>query len=155
LVAVVSTLCFLNSLPGELVFDDHEVIATNLDVRPHSSLTSIFRNDFWGEPLDSNHSHKSYRPATILTFRLNYLIHGLQPLGYHVVNVGMHVAVSVLFVSACDVIFQGLTSSDSATLLAGLIFAIHPIHTEAVANVTGRADVQCALFYLLSFLSFT
>ena len=41
------------------------------------------------------HSHKSYRPLTVLTFRLNYVLHGLRPVGFHLVNVVLHAAVSV------------------------------------------------------------
>lgn len=125
--------------------------------RPSSPLSSLFANDFWGIPLQSNDSHKSYRPITVLTFRWNFLIGGLNPVGYHVVNVLLHSAVSVLFLHFCTRIFSGYVSSQisSLSLLCGLFFAIHPIHTEAVANVVGRADILCALFYLLALLSYT
>lgn len=42
-------------------------------------------------------SHKSYRPLCVLTFRWNYATHGLDPLGYHLVNVILHIVVSVLY----------------------------------------------------------
>lgn len=124
--------------------------------RPSSSLSSLFMNDFWGIPLQSNDSHKSYRPITVLTFRWNYLVGGLNPIGYHVINILLHSAVSVLFHHVCSRIFHGYLSSQtsSLSLLCGLFFALHPIHTEAVANVVGRADVLCGLFYLLAFLSY-
>ena len=124
--------------------------------RPSSPLSSLFMNDFWGIPLQSNESHKSYRPVTVLTFRWNYLIGGLNPIGYHVINILLHSSVSVLFLHVCTRIFHGYISSQtsSLSLLCGLFFAVHPIHTEAVANVVGRADVLCALFYLLAFLSY-
>lgn len=117
-------------------------------------LWSVFTNDFWGEPIYSNTSHKSYRPLTILTFRWNYAIGGLDPTGYHLVNIVLHGLNSALFVTTCNVIFQGMTSCQSRTLLASLLFVVHPIHTEAVANVVGRADLLCAFFYLVSFLSY-
>lgn len=124
--------------------------------RPSSPLSSLFRNDFWGIPLQSNESHKSYRPITVLTFRWNYFIGGLNPIGYHLVNVLLHSLVSVLFLNFCTRIFHGYLTlqTSSLSLLCGLFFAVHPIHTEAVANVVGRADVLCGLFYLLALLSF-
>ena len=75
-------------------------------------------------------SHKSYRPLTVATFRLNYMLHELQPLGYHLVNVLLHSAVCYLYVLLCGVVFSEVWPA----LIAGLLFAVHPIHTEAVSN---------------------
>ena len=63
---------------------------------------------------------------------------------------------SILFLHVCTRILNGHVRSqtNSLPLLCGLFFAIHPIHTEAVANVVGRADILCGLFYLLSLLSY-
>lgn len=62
-------LCYSNSLHGEFVHDDVWAISNNPDVRPGSSLQSIFSNDFWGKRMADNTSHKSYRPLCILTFK--------------------------------------------------------------------------------------
>ena len=107
-------------------------------------------------PLQSNDSHKSYRPITVLTFRWNYFIGDLNPFGYHVINVLLHSAVSVLFLRLCTRIFLIYIGSGNKALpvLCGLFFALHPIHTEAVSNVVGRADILCGLFYLLALLSY-
>ncbi|XP_068685859.1 protein O-mannosyl-transferase TMTC4-like [Montipora foliosa] len=156
LVGIASICCYLNSLFGEFVYDDYEVIETNADVRPSSPLSSLFTNDFWGIPIQSNESHKSYRPITILTFRWNYLIGGLNPFGYHAINVLLHSAVSVFFLCFCKRLFNTYIGSPNRSLpvFCGLFFALHPIHTEAVSNVVGRADVLCGLFYLLTLLSY-
>ena len=124
--------------------------------RPSSPLSNLFINDYWGIPLQSNDSHKSYRPITVLTFRWNYFIGGLNPFGYHVINVLLHSAVSVLFLRLCTRIFLTYIGSGNKALpvLCGLFFALHPIHTEAVSNVVGRADILCGLFYLLALLSY-
>ncbi|XP_048124106.1 protein O-mannosyl-transferase TMTC1 isoform X3 [Alosa alosa] len=65
----VCGLCYTNSLRGEFVHDDVWAITNNPDVRPGSSLRSIFNNDFWGKRMSDNTSHKSYRPLCILTFK--------------------------------------------------------------------------------------
>ncbi|GBP93465.1 Transmembrane and TPR repeat-containing protein 3 [Eumeta japonica] len=51
-------------------------------------------------------SHKSYRPLTVLTFRWNYAVHGLQPAGYHLVNLLLHALVSLLYYSYSVFPFQ-------------------------------------------------
>ncbi|GFR64242.1 transmembrane and TPR repeat-containing protein 4-like [Elysia marginata] len=63
-----AVLCFVNSYDGDFVFDDSEAIVNNNDLLPSTPLLSIFQHDFWGKKL-GNHSHKSYRPLTVLTFR--------------------------------------------------------------------------------------
>lgn len=75
---------------------------------------------------------------------------GLEPWGYHLVNVVLHGAVTGLFTSLARLLLGGGLWS----LLAGLLFASHPIHTEAVAGVVGRADEGAALFFLLSLLCY-
>lgn len=156
LVAIAAIACYLNSLFGEFVYDDFEVIETNADVRPSTPISNLFSNDFWGIPLKRNDSHKSYRPITVLTFRWNFLAGGLNPIGYHFINVVLHSIVSALFFHTCIRILNGNFGSKtkSLPLLCGMLFALHPIHTEAVANVVGRAEILCALFYLLALLSY-
>ena len=91
----------------------------------------LLRNDFWGTPMHIEGSHKSYRPLTVATFRLNYMLHELQPLGYHLVNILLHSAVCYLYVLLCGVVFSEVWPA----LIAGLLFAVHPIHTEAVSHL--------------------
>ncbi|XP_024244428.1 protein O-mannosyl-transferase TMTC4 isoform X1 [Oncorhynchus tshawytscha] len=163
-VALVALLCFINSYDGDFVFDDSEAIINNKDLIPSTPLNNIWRNDFWGSNLSSNNSHKSYRPLTVLTFRLNYLIAGgLHPVGFHVLNIGLHSLISALMIDMFSVLIGGLAydgngnrlnHAPKASLLAGLLFAAHPVHTESVAGIVGRADLLCALFFQLSFLTY-
>uniref|UniRef100_A0A3Q2EJY5 dolichyl-phosphate-mannose--protein mannosyltransferase n=1 Tax=Cyprinodon variegatus TaxID=28743 RepID=A0A3Q2EJY5_CYPVA len=163
-VAVVALLCFINSYDGEFVFDDSEAIINNKDLKPATPLSNIWRNDFWGTNLSSNSSHKSYRPLTVLTFRLNYLIAGgLHPVGFHVLNIILHAVISVLMIDVFAILIGGLDYDEKGwilnhapktSLLAAILFAAHPVHTESVAGVVGRADLLCALFFQLSFLTY-
>ena len=127
--AVMGGVLYFNSLSCGFAFDDKAVILDNQDIRPNVSWTNILMNDFWGTPMSSPDSHKSYRPLTMATFRLNYILHELQPLGYHLVNVLLHSAVCYLYVLLCGVVFSEVWPA----LIAGLLFAVHPIHTEAVS----------------------
>lgn len=125
-------------------------IKTNQDLLPETPWINIFYDDFWGTLLTHSGSHKSYRPLCTLSFRLNHAVGGLDPWGYHLINVAFHGAVTGLFTSLARLLLgEGLWS-----LLAGLLYASHPIHTEAVAGVVGRADEGAALFFLLSLLCY-
>lgn len=126
-------------------------ILANDDIRPSTPITRLLVNDFWGTPLRHSGSHKSYRPLTVLTFRLNYLLGGLKPFGYHVVNVLLHALVSGLLPVWASL---GPRVSRGTALLAGLLFAVHPVHCEAVAGVVGRAELAVTAVMLLAMIAF-
>ena len=130
---------YLNTLDCGLCFDDSAAIEKNEDLRPNGSWNNLLTNDFWGVPISDKDSHKSYRPLCVATFKLNYLVHGLAPMGYHLVNVLLHGVVCYLYVQLCGVIFSEVWPA----LIAGLLFAVHPIHTEAVSeSLTTCSDMH-------------
>ncbi|XP_035211015.1 protein O-mannosyl-transferase Tmtc3-like isoform X2 [Stegodyphus dumicola] len=149
IVLAAACLCYYNAIHCGFVFDDISAIRDNKDLRPSTPLSNIFFNDFWGTPIHKEHSHKSYRPLCVLTFRLNYALHQLNPWGYHLLNVVLHVLVCLLYLRICQ-LFLPITAS----FVAALLFAVHPIHTEAVTGVVGRAEILSSLFFLLAFLSY-
>lgn len=71
LLFLVTSGCYWNAAfaPGEFVHDDLVAVARNPDVLGENELYKLFSNDFWGEPMHHETSHKSYRPFTVLTFR--------------------------------------------------------------------------------------
>ncbi|XP_037538509.1 protein O-mannosyl-transferase TMTC3 [Nematolebias whitei] len=142
--------CYWNCLSCGFVFDDVSAILDNKDLRPSTPLRNMFLNDFWGTPMAEERSHKSYRPLTVLTFRLNYLFSELRAASYHLLNVILHAVVCVLFLRVCR-LFLDKTSS----FVAALLFAVHPIHTEAVTGVVGRAELLSSIFLLAAFLAYT
>ncbi|XP_034719769.1 protein O-mannosyl-transferase TMTC2a [Etheostoma cragini] len=141
---------YLNTLDADFCYDDSRAIKTNQDLLPETPWTNILFDDFWGTLLTHSGSHKSYRPLCTLSFRLNYTLHALRPWGYHLLNVVLHGLVTALFTAFSRPLLGGGLWS----VLAGLLFASHPVHTEAVAGVVGRADVGAALFFLLSLLCY-
>ena len=125
-------------------------ILKNPDVLSETPVWQLLENDFWGTPLTHSGSHKSYRPLTVFTFRLNYMCHGHEPLGYHLVNVLLHALATAWFTALARLLLKDTLP----VLFAGLLFASHPIHTEAVAGVVGRADILACIFFLLALLSY-
>ncbi|CAN7939236.1 unnamed protein product, partial [Ixodes hexagonus] len=103
-----------------------------------------------GVSVAQEHSHKSYRPLCVLTFRLNYWLHELRPMGYHLGNVLLHCAVCLLFLR-----LSSMFLSEAASVAAALLFAVQPVHTEAVTGVVGRAESLSSVFFLLAFLAYS
>ncbi|KAI8503879.1 Protein O-mannosyl-transferase tmtc4 [Branchiostoma belcheri] len=164
-VCVFALLCFWRSWDGEFLFDDSEAIVNNKDLLSETPVWELFQHDFWGKNLASKTSHKSYRPLTVLTFRLNHWFTGglSQPWSFHVVNLLLHAAICVQLLHVFSVIFGGVQHDSSgsrvfaaprASLLAATLFAVHPVHTESVAGVVGRAELLCALFFFSAFLCY-
>lgn len=144
-LALACLVCYLNCLGCGFVFDDTSAIRDNKDLLPSSPLVNILHNDFWGIPMSKEQSHKSYRPLCVLSFRLNYFLHGLEPLGYHLVNLVLHILVTVLLYKV-----SGHYVRPHTAYVASLLFAVHPIHTEAVTGAVGRAELLSAIFFLLT-----
>mmetsp|Transcript_22567 Transcript_22567/g.52590 ORF Transcript_22567/g.52590 Transcript_22567/m.52590 type:complete len:851 (-) Transcript_22567:99-2651(-) len=163
-VLLVCVACYWNSLNGDFVFDDFVAVVENKDVLPATSLEKVFTSDFWGCLIADWQSHKSYRPLTILSFRLSYIMAGEQfaRIPFHAVNLVGHSLVSVLvyYVSRAslgfgppkDSLSRPPKCSPAVAATTALLYASHPIHTDAVSSIVSRSEVLSGLFYMLSYL---
>ena len=148
---LLAVLVYSNSLDGDFVFDDTRAVVQNPDVLGQRPLAAVFAHDFWGKNLADPTSHKTWRPLTTLTFRLNRQSAGadgsaISTWGFHATNVILHAIVSGLVVCmSADMLFGGRWRP---ALLAGALFAVHPVHVEAVSSIVGRTEVLSALFFL-------
>ncbi len=95
-----------------------------------------------------------FRPVTTLSFAANYAIHGRAQWGYHLVNLLLHMAASLLVLSLARRLAEAAMPDRAAwvALLAGLLFAVHPAHVEAIAPIVGRKELLSAVFALGSLL---
>lgn len=145
LVAVLAAASYANTLGGELFLDDRPAIVENVWVRERG-IVAIFTNpSWWGIQTKIT----TWRPLTTASFALNHALGGLAPLGYHVVNVSLHAAVCVVLLAVAARLAAWPTAVATA-----LLFAVHPVHTEAVASVVGRAEVLSALGFLVAWWCF-
>lgn len=142
--ALLAVAVYANSLANGLVYDDLGVISVNRAVRDPLDWRGIVLRPSWfaGES-------REHRPLTTWTFALNWAAHGLRPFGYHLANVLGHAGVSALVVLLAVRVGAPL----AAAAIAGALFALHPIHTEAVASVVGRAEILAAALALLALLA--
>ena len=90
-----------------------------------------------------------YRPLVMLSFAADRALWGPWPPGFHATNIALHVGVAGLLGMLCAAVGLGADASTAAAL----VFLAHPVQTEAVAYVSGRTDVLCALFALLALLA--
>ena len=137
---------YANSLGNGFAYDDAHIILENTDLQSLETLPGAVFKPYW-------HGHDEevqlglWRPTTTLVLGLEYAIAGENPLLYHAVNVAGHAVVAALVV-----LVIGQLATVPIALTAGLLFAVHPVHVEAVANVVGGAEVMATLFVLLSLL---
>ena len=156
-VAAYAPACVLH--PVAFVYDDRGTVTKNAAVASPAStpVAEIWRNDFWGERLTNPSSHKSFRPLTTMSFRWNTVLSGLDARAFRLTNVALHAIVSALVVPAIEYSVVGVADRAAAARIAavaGALFATHPIHVEAVANVSGRAELLSACFFLAGFVAY-
>ena len=144
IVVVVLLACavYAQTARYEFTFDDVLVIVRRPLFHDIGAWREIISASWW--------TNKTlYRPLTALTFAANWSLGGGSPHPFHVLNILLHAA-------TCAVVFllaRRLLGA-SAGLVAGLLFAVHPVHVEAVANIVGRAEVLSTLFAVLSVLCY-
>ena len=142
LIIILGAAVYANSLSGKFVWDDHLLIGDNVYIESWANLPKIFTSGITAGARVIENSF--YRPLQIVTYLINYSLWGLNPGGYHLTNIILHIIVAI-----CIYQFVNLLFSDSAlALLTGIFFVVHPVHTEAVTYISGRADSLSAIFLL-------
>jgi len=121
---------YFNSLPNDFIFDDIPLVQNSLWITSANFIDIL----------------RSYRPLRYVSYAVDYRIFGMNPAGFRLMNIIYH-TVSVLALFWALKMF-GLTKR--AAFAAALIFAVHPVNTDAVAYISGRRDVLMGLFYILS-----
>lgn len=154
-VVLVSLGVYGTALFNDFVYDDILQIVNNNWIKDIRYAPEIFTANTWGF---SHGGSNYYRPLLLTGYMLEYYIFGLNPWGFHLVNILLHTAVSVLVFL---IVFSlprervGVPGNHWFPFIAALLFAAHPIHTEAVAWVAGFPDLSFSFFYLLSFYLYT
>ncbi len=138
LVAVAAI--YANSLNNEFLFDDLETIVELH--RPGAGPFQQLETLLGGRP--------AFRPVRSASYAMDYALSGLDPWGYHLINISLHGLSAV----CVYLIARTLFASPLAALCAALLFAVHPIQTESVTYLSGRRDVLSGLFVLIGFYRF-
>jgi hypothetical protein len=140
LLAILIALAYANNLENGFVYDDVALIASNKLLPRIENIPKLFTSDYWygsRDPYGSIGDSSLYRPLVLTSYALNYAVGGLNPFGYHLINIVLHfVVTSLVFLLALR-----LNLSRRASIVASILFAVHPIHTEAVTGIVGRAEL--------------
>jgi len=146
---LLAFVAYANALGNGFVLDDIGIIVENPLVRRGADVWTVFTSGYWPTGASGVSADPTlYRPLVILSYILNGNGPGLNATAFHAVNVALHlVATALVFLLALR-----LFESAAASLAATAAFAVHPVHTEAVTGIVGRADVMATVFFLASFL---
>jgi len=153
IIAIISSAAYSITLLNGFVMDDYFTVLKNNWIRKANNIPEIFTSNYWAY----SGGHTSfYRPLIHIIFMTGYVLFGLNPQGFHLINLLFHAAVSILVFLISAKLFREIYPPVKDEILfysfiASLLFALHPIHTEAVAWVSGITDVSYSFFYLLSF----
>lgn len=150
IVVVAALVVYLNSLGNKFVFDDESVILGDKSITSLDNIPKFFKGEMGFHKVIG----KYYRPVVSSSYTVDYSLWNYNPFGFHFTNVLIHTINSVIFYFLLFMIFgkERKSSWDYMILGGAVIFAVHPIHTEAVAWVSGRTDSLCAMFYFSAFV---
>jgi hypothetical protein len=139
LAVVAAVLVYANAPMNGFALDDGGVIVRNPLVTSPATAWRAFAMPYWPSALGGG----QYRPLGILTFALDWAISGGDARWFHVMNVAWHAAATLLFATMAAELLAPV-----AAAIAALVFAVHPVHVEAVSNVVGRLEPMAAAFVL-------
>jgi tetratricopeptide (TPR) repeat protein len=158
LVAVLAAVPYLNGIRNGFTFDDVSLVAENPRLRATGAVSSAFTSDWWNGKRPQS---LLYRPLTLTSFAIDYAVArsgaadpppARLPSGdavpFHVQNLLWHVAASV----ALFLLVLTLFASPGLAAATAALFAVHPVHTEAVDGIVGRAELMSACFAFLALL---
>lgn len=145
-ILIAGSLSYVNSLLNPFIWDDIALIVRNFHIGDLGYLPRLFLEGSYHQDMTGNF----YRPVLMASFALDYRFWGLEPFGYHLANLFLHLSNALLIY--CLVWL--LSKRKTVSFLAALLFAVHPVHTEAVTYISGRGDPLAAFFSLISLLCF-
>jgi Tfp pilus assembly protein PilF len=142
---LLTLICYANVLGNGFVYDDSQQILENPYVKSWRFLHEIFTTTVWsfvGEAGTTNY----YRPLMTLSYLLLWKVFGPLPFGFHLFSIAVHTAAVVM------VFYTGLRIFGDLRVgwCAAVLFAVHPVHTEAVAWIAALPDLEATFLLLLA-----
>jgi protein O-mannosyl-transferase len=144
-VAICAVVPHVVALWNGFAMDDLYIIVWNPLVHSIRGMWGAFAAPYWPPDLGG----QMYRPLPLATYAVDWAIAGEQPAWSHALNLlwhaGVTIAVTALALRTRSPDGRGGQGVRTAGLIAGLLFAVHPVHVEAIANVIGRGELMAAL----------
>lgn len=145
---VILAACFAvyaNSFKNEFVWDDEILIKENTYIKNWAHIPKIFTSDMGA---GAGIEYHYYRPLAVLSYMSDYSLCKLNTAGYHLTSVLTHFLAALSIYLLITILFK----NNLLSFFTALFFAIHPIQTESVSYLSGRADPMAVFFILICFI---
>jgi len=143
LAAAAAAVVYLPALGNGFALDDGPIVEVNPAAHSVRAAVRAFDRPYWPPANGAG----QWRPLLVLSFAVDWQLSRGSPVWLHLVNVGWHAAATALVV-----LLLALYVPETAALAGGVVFAVHPVHVEAVANLVGRAEPMAATLLLAALL---
>ena len=158
LIVLFTVLVYSGSLKNSFIWDDSTAIVNNRFIKSWENFPRLFNRSYLTRLSDMDYLGKrdigsgdsSYRPVSTLTYFIDYSIWKINPFGYHLTNLFLHVTNVILLFF----LISFIADSRKIGLLASLLFAVHPVNAEAVNVAALRSNLLFFCFFLVSFILF-
>ena len=147
ILTLIGIAVYFTSLSGEFIWDDIHFISDNTYLRSPSYLPLILTGDV---AAGSDEVYNYYRPLTTVTYLFDFSFWQLNPVGYHISGILLHILVGVALYFFLRLLFR----DPLIALIAALLYVVHPIQTETVAYISGRPDSLAAFFMLVCLIAY-
>ena len=140
-IAGLALAASARSVVNGFALDDVPIIAENEAIHSLANFPQLLIQAYWPPEFGSS----LYRPFTSIAFAFQWALGGGSPLVFHLVSIALYVATSLLVLRVARQVMKG-----TAAFIAAAIFAVHPLHVEAFANVVGQAELWAAILVLFA-----
>ena len=148
-IAILSFGVYLNALGGEFVYDDKRQILMNTLIQEPSLYGKALTSEVWAFKGDGTVAASNYyRPTFVAWLIINFGLFGANPFGWHLTNILLHTTVCLL----AYLLLRKFQTTRGVAFAITAIFAVHPVHSESVAWITGSPDLLFGVFFLSSLL---
>ena len=145
LIITAGFIVYINSVSNSFVWDDNVLIKNNPFIKSLCGALRIFTEDIG---LHGSRTFILYRPIQMLTFIFDYRLWKYAVSGYHLTNIVLHILTALVLYRFITILFKDRLLG----FVTGILFVIHPVHTEAVTYISGRAESLAMLFMLLTII---
>ncbi len=148
-IVILGITAYRGSLFGKFLLDDLTLVVFNPHIRGLSGAFGLFSENI-GAGMGPDVSSSFYRPFQMLSYALDFKVWGLSYIGYHFTNLLLHISAALgLYFFVRMISGRGLLA-----FLSGALFAVHPVNTEAVSYISGRADPLSAAFIFFCLIAY-
>lgn len=141
-LVLLTLATYANALSNGFVWDDAPIIVENPDTRDLSAMGRVL--------LSPDEFPPYYRPLNRASYLVDYQLFGMDPRGFHAVNIALHAANALLLLALARRLF----GTRAPAMLAAALLAVHPVLAESVNFVSARNNLFALLFALASFVLF-